>query len=122
MWMRDFPVPQGKWNISRGPGSAARWSPDGRFVYFWKGAGISDSLFRVRIDRTPTMVVQAPELVIAMDADGLASWDLHPDGRRFITTVPAAAAASSAGAMGVRYLILQNWFGELRRLTAPRPE
>ena len=122
IWMRDFPVPQGKWNLSRGPGNAPRWSPDGRFVYFWRGAQPLDSLFRVRIDRVPTTVVQAPELVIAMDADGLASWDLHPDGRRFITTVPAAAAASSGGAQGVRYLILQNWFGELRRLTAPRPE
>ena len=37
------------------------------------------------------MVVQAPELVLAMDADNIASWDLHPDGRRFIVTVPAAA-------------------------------
>ncbi len=122
LWLRDFPVLQGKWNLSRGQGNAPRWSPDGRFVYFWRGAQPLDSLFRVRIDRVPTTVVQAPELVVAMDADNLVSWDLHPDGRRFIVNVPAAAAASSAGAQGVRYLILQNWFGELRRLTAPRPE
>lgn len=122
IWMRDFPVPQGKWNLSRGQGNAPLWSPDGRFVYFWRGATPLDSLFRVRIDRVPTTVVEAPELVVAMDADNLANWDLHPDGRRFITTVPAAAGASSGGAQGVRYLILQNWFGELRRLTAPRKE
>ncbi len=117
--MRDFPVPQGQWNISRGPGNAGRWSPDGRFVYFWKDATPLDSLFRVRIDRTPTMVVQAPELVVAMDADGVSSWDLHPDGRRFIVAVPPAVGASSTGAPAVRYLILQNWFSELRRLTTP---
>ena len=119
VWMRDFPVPQGKWNLSRGRGSAPRWSPDGRFVYFWRGAQPLDSLFRVRIDRAPSTVVQAPELVVAMDVDGLASWDLHPDGRRFIVNAPTAVGASSSGAQGVRYLILQNWFGELRRLTAP---
>ena len=119
LWMRDFPVPQGKWNLSRGRGSAPRWSPDGRFVYFWRGAQPLDSLFRVRIDRVPTTVVQAPELVVAMDVDNITNWDLHPDGRRFIVNVPTAVGASSTGAQGVRYLILQNWFGELRRLTAP---
>ena len=122
VWLRDFPVPQGKWNLSRGTGSAPRWSPDGRFVYFWRGAQPLDSLFRVRIDRAPSMVVQAPELVVAMDVDNLTSWDLHPDGRRFIVTVPTATGASSAGTPANRYLILQNFFGELRRLTAAKPQ
>ena len=122
VWLRDFPVLQGKWNLSRGQGNAPRWSPDGRYVYFWRGAQPLDSLFRVRIDRVPTTVVQAPELVVAMDVDNIASWDLHPDGRRFIVNIPAVSGTSPTGAQGVRYLILQNWFGELRRLTAPRPE
>ena len=68
------------------------------------------------------MVVQAPEMVVAMDVDNLASWDLHPDGRRFIVTVPAVVEASSARAGEGRYLILQNWFGELRRLTTTIPK
>jgi hypothetical protein len=120
--MRDFPVPQGKWNLSRGRGSAPRWSPDGRFVYFWRGIAQADTLFRVRIDRTPTMVVQAPEVAVVMDADNFNSWDLHPDGRRFITNVPVAAGPSTSGPQAPRYLILQNWFGELRRLTATSPQ
>jgi len=122
IWMRDFPVPQGKWNLSRGRGSAPRWSPDGRFVYFWRGVQAADTLFRVRIDRTPTMVVQAPEVVVVMDADNFVSWDLHPDGRRFITNVPVAAGPPTSGSQAPRYLILQNWFGELRRLTATGPQ
>jgi|CXWL01.1.fsa_nt_gi serine/threonine-protein kinase len=122
IWLRDFPAPQGKWNLSRGVGSAPRWSPDGRFVYYWKGAQPLDSLFRVRIDRTPSMVVQAPELVLAMDVDNIASWDLHPDGRRFIVTVPKLVGAPTAGAAGNRFLILQNFFGELRRVTAGKPK
>ena len=115
---RDFPVPQGKWKVSGANGNYARWSPDGKFIYYWRGAQPLDSLFRVRIDRTPAMVVHAPELVVAMDADALASWDIHPDGRRFIVAVPATGGTSSTGAPAVRYLILQNFFGELRRLTA----
>jgi dipeptidyl aminopeptidase/acylaminoacyl peptidase len=121
--MRDFPVPQGKWNISRGGARAPRWSPDGRFVYFWRGGAPLDTLFRARIDRTPTVVVHAPEVVAAIDAEGTQNWDLHPDGRRFIVAVAAGAPAATAAAAAPqsRYLILQNWFGELRRLTAVKP-
>lgn len=122
VWLRDFPVPQGKWNISRGRGAAARWSPDGRYVYFWRGTLPLDSLFRARVDRTPSIVVQAPEFVLAIDVDNISSWDFHPDGRRFIVNVPVRAGASSTGAPMRRYLILQNWFGELRRLTAAKPQ
>ncbi len=120
VWLRDFPVPQGKWNVSRGNGQSPRWSPDGRYVYFWRGAQPLDSLFRVRIDRSPTIVVQAPELVLAVDSDNISSWDLHPDGRRFIISLAATGGANPNGAPAARYLILQNWFTELRRLTAPR--
>ena len=66
--------------------------------------------------------MQAPELVLAMDVDNLSSWDIHPDGRRFIVNTPKIVGASSTGATGNRFLILQNFFGELRRLTAPRPK
>ncbi len=126
VWMRDFPAPQGKWNISRGAGAVPRWSPDGRYVYFWRGTPhpLADTLFRVRVDRTPGVVIHAPEMVAAINADGPQNWDLHPDGRRFIVAVAAAEPATAPGAAGVpqeRYLIHQNWFGELRRLTAAKP-
>ena len=120
--MRDYPVPQGKWNLSRGGGGQSRWSPDGRFVYFWRGRAVLDSLFRVQIDRVPAVVVHAPEPVAAMDAEGIQNWDLHPDGRRFVVAVPDAGPTATTGsAQQSRYLILQNWFGELRRLTGAKP-
>jgi serine/threonine protein kinase/Tol biopolymer transport system component len=122
VWMREFPVPQGKWNISRGSGVAPRWSADGRYVYFWRGTPhpLADTLFRVRVDRTPGVVIHAPEIVFAINADGPTNWDLHPDGRRFILLVVAAEPAAVPGAGQVRYLIHQNWFGELRRLTGEK--
>ncbi len=121
VWMRDFPVPQGKWNVSRGSARAPRWSPDGRSVYFWRSGTPLDTLFRARVDRSPAVVVQEPEMVVALNADGIQNWDLHPDGRRFVVAVSATeAVAASAGTPDARYLILQNWFGELRRLTAAR--
>jgi eukaryotic-like serine/threonine-protein kinase len=122
VWMRDFPVPQGKWNISRGRGRAVRWSPDGRFVYFWRFGSPTDTLIRVRIDRTPAVVLRAPELVAAINTNSVQNWDLHPDGRRFVVAVSVVeAAAPAAVSRPARYLILENWFGELRRLTGAKP-
>jgi serine/threonine-protein kinase len=120
LWMRDFPVPQGKWNLSRQQARGPRWTPDGKAVLFWRTGGISpavDSLFRVRIDRTPGIVVHDVQLVATLDVNGIQHWDLHPDGRRFVTTVAEAAAPTRSGAPE-RYLIIENWFSELRRLTA----
>lgn len=121
LWMRDFPVPRGKWNISPAGSQAPRCSPDGKYVYFWRSGSPNDTLFRTRIERTPAVVVQAPEVVVVMDAAGTENWDLNPDGRRFIVAVPGGAEAPTAAtARPARYLILQNWFGELRRLMGAR--
>ena len=124
IWIRDFPVPQGKWKVSTGGGSAPRWSPDGSAVYYWRAGMPIDTLMRVRVDRSPTVVVRAPEVVAALDAAGIQNWDLHPDGRRFIVAVPPVATAPVSGRTGAaapnRYLVVQNWFRELKRL-APLP-
>jgi eukaryotic-like serine/threonine-protein kinase len=120
LWLRDFPVPRAKWNVSRGQANAPRWSRDGRFVYFWR-TGSPDTLFRARIDRASGVVVQAPESVVTMSIDAPQNWDLHPDGKRFIVAVRATdPTASQAGGRPARYLILENIFGELRRLTAEK--
>ncbi len=124
IWIRDFPVPQGKWKVSPHGGTAPRWAPDGRAVYFWRAGVPLDSLFRARIDRSPNVIVHAPEVVATLDASGIQNWDLHPDGKRFIVAVTEGAApASATGAAAPvtdRYLVIQNWFSELKRL-APKP-
>ncbi|WP_053333950.1 protein kinase domain-containing protein [Gemmatimonas phototrophica] len=118
VWLRDFPTPVGKWAVSRGLSRAPRWSPDGRYLYYWRPSPQLDSLYRVRVDRTPSVVIQAPEFVVALDVDGVWNWDLHPDGKHFVYTAPVQTTVAGGGAAAVRYFILQGWFGELRRLTA----
>jgi dipeptidyl aminopeptidase/acylaminoacyl peptidase len=119
LWMGNFPAPRGKWNLSNGPAHAPRWTPDGKAILFWRGTIGTDSLFRVRIDRTPAIVIHAPELVTTLAKDGLSNWDLQPDGRRFVASVKLGDAATGR-APGDRYLIVENWFSELRRLTSGR--
>ena len=133
--IRDFPTPVGQWKVSPSGGLRPRWSRDGQFVHYWK-AGTADevdsqgvrgfessldTLFRVRVERTPAVVVRAPEVVTVLRR-GLASWDLHPDGKRFIVAVPDRDGGRSTGisAETSRHVVILNWFTELNELTDRR--
>ncbi|MBL0171064.1 MAG: protein kinase [Gemmatimonadaceae bacterium] len=123
IWIRDFPIPKGKWQVSSTSGQGVRWSRDGKYVYYWKSfAAAGDSLFRARIDRTPAVVVRAPEFLLSLAVSGgVENWDLHPDGKRFVVTLPDLPSnppASTPGAQASRYLVVQNWFTELQAITA----
>jgi serine/threonine-protein kinase len=124
VWIRDYPVPQGRWRVSSTELSGgARWSRDGNYVYFWRdGTAGLDTLFRARIDRRPSVVVHPPELVLTIDLPGYENWDLHPDGKRIVVVANVASSQStpnsSQPAALTRYVIVQNWFTELKRLTS----
>ena len=126
VWIRDYPVPQGKWRVSSSElSSGPRWSRDGNYVYYWRGSSAGlDTLYRARIERRPSVVVHPQERVLVMDMPGSSDWDLHPDGKRIVVVVnlaPQAGPSSSAGtptAPAARYVIVQNWFTDLKRLTS----
>ena len=68
-----------------------------------------DTLFSVRVDREPSVIVRQREPVLATLLQGFG-WDLHPDGERFIVTESAqsapAAQGASATASSERYLVV----------------
>jgi serine/threonine-protein kinase len=123
IWLRDFPTPVGKWKVSPDGGQYPRWSPDGRYIYYWKTGPVVDTLVRARVERVPSVVVRAPERVAMLDAAGVQNWDLHPDGKHFIVSVPDVRAPSTAASAVAeptdRYLIVLNWFSQLRSLAKP---
>jgi serine/threonine-protein kinase len=117
VWMREFPTPRGRWKISTGQGTAPRWSPDGRFIYYWKRGSPGDTLMRARVDRAPSVMVHASERIAVREGViGVGDWDLHPDGQRFIV---AENVSTSEGAEGTdvpraRHLLHLNWFTTLQ--------
>jgi serine/threonine-protein kinase len=117
VWLRDFPTPEGKWRVSFGGGRAPRWSPDGQLLYFWRilSGDQQDSLMVARVDRTPQVVVRQPELVYVTQMENV-SWDLHPDGDRFIVATRAGAADPTGVVADApdRFLVVLNWFEELK--------
>lgn len=110
VWLRDFPTPVGEWRVSFGGGDWPRWSPEGRTLYFWRESSGLDTLFAVDVIRDQGVRVGAAEAVLALETG--QGWDLHPDGDRFIVLVPAARVSESSAAS--RYLVVLNWFEELR--------
>ncbi len=110
VWLRDFPTPVGEWRVSSGGGVWPRWSPDGRTLYFWRRTSGVDTLFAVEVIRDQGIRVGAAEAVLALETG--QGWDLHPDGDRFIVLVPNAGATESSAVS--RYLVVLNWFEELR--------
>jgi eukaryotic-like serine/threonine-protein kinase len=121
VWMREFPDPKGKWRItpSGATGSSPRWSPDGKYIFYWREGVSLDTLLRVRIDQASGITVRAPEVMATMDLQSTDNWDLHPDGRHFIVAVEdVPTTASGLPASPIRHHIVLNWFTELRRLSA----
>jgi serine/threonine-protein kinase len=110
VWLRDFPTPVGEWRVSFGGGVWPRWSPDGRTLYFWRRTSGVDTLFAVEVNRDQGVRVGNAEAVLALETG--QGWDLHPDGDRFIVLVPNAGVTESSAVS--RYLVVLNWFEELR--------
>ena len=63
-----------------------------------------------------------PEVMHVADIDRIVNWDLHPDGKRFVISVPpvsaAPAAAGAAEGAEPRFVITLNWVSMLERLLA----
>ncbi len=117
VYVRPFPGPGGKWQISTGVGFLPKWSPNGKELFY----------------RTPDnkiMVVNYTASGDSFHADkprlwspgqftslGLArNFDLHPDGKRFaVLKAPGTGAAPAVNKVSFIF----NFFDELRRKLPP---
>jgi serine/threonine-protein kinase len=122
IWLREFPTPRGKWRVSTGGGAMPRWAPDGRYIYYWEVGPVRNLLLRAQVERTPSVAVRAPERVAEFErGGGPPDWDLHPDGTRFILSVPVREPAETGGGATrrARHLLHLNLFTTLRTTAKP---
>ena len=117
VYVRPFPdVAGGQWLVSTAGGTEPCWAADGRELFYRdpKGAVIS-----VPVGPGATWSVGAPVQLFEgstfLFSAGLTmnarTYDVSPDGRRFLMIKNADAPASSAQA---RIILVQNWFEELK--------
>jgi serine/threonine-protein kinase len=112
IYVRPFPGPGGKWQISEEGGILAIWSRNGHELFY------TTPDKRVMVvnytARGNSFVARKPRAWSDRKMGlGELNVDLAPDGKRFVGLLPPEAPGGEKGS--VRVIFLQNFFDELRR-------
>ena len=115
VYIRSFPDPGERTPVSQGGGVEPSWSRDGNTVYYWRSESPGVWTFMAaRIQRQPTAVVVLRDSSFTGD---YVAGDLHPDGDRLVVVqnVTAATDPDEGATEPLRFLVVTNWFEELRQ-------
>ena len=83
VYVRPFLTPGERVQVSTGGGTTPRWSADGRQLYYLAGRSIMVA------DTAPAIGAAEPRLLFSVD-EPISFWQVAPDGRFLIMTVPAS--------------------------------
>jgi serine/threonine-protein kinase len=114
IYVRSFPdVDRGRWQVSSGGGRTPAWSPDGSELFY---RALDRRLMAARVEPGPAWQNGPSKRIVGpgyfdFGGAGGRTFDVSPDGRRFLMIKEATAADTPAG-----IVIVQNWGDELRRL------
>lgn len=106
VYVRPYPGPGGRTQISNGGGMEPLWSHSGHQIFFRNGARlmaaeISGSGIPSVTSRRQILTVSVPEL-----GQG-ANYDVSPDAKRVLMGIPNGAAAN--------LVVVVNWFTEVKK-------
>jgi serine/threonine-protein kinase len=117
VYVRPFPGPGGRTQISSDGGTEAVWSRSGGELFYRNG----DKMMAVAVTMKPTFDANKPHLLFAGRYEmgpvaGMVNYDVSRDGQRFVML------ASQAASVPPRVDVVSEWFGELKRRAPSRPE
>ena len=117
IYIRSFPDPGERTLVSQGGGFAPNWSPDGNTLYYVTGFGQPFMAARMQRDPVPVVLSTDTTLALVFNVTAFPGSALHPDGDRFIFAQNATAATlpEDGAAEPLRFLVVTNWFEELRQ-------
>ena len=107
IYVRTFPSADTKWQVSTGGGRNAKWSADGRELFYRNG----DQLLAVDTDLSGELVLGQPELVFERRT-AIIDYDVSPDSQHFVMV----DADEKAHALPTQLNLVLNWSRELERL------
>ena len=106
VYVRSFPEPTGRWQISVNGGIMPRWAHSGREIFYRSG----DSLISVAVTTRPAFTVGQRKVLFVRPYFGIAShaqYDVSPNDRQFVMV--------REGSERPGLVLALNWFEELRR-------
>jgi serine/threonine-protein kinase len=114
IYLRPFPGPGGKWQVSTEGGSEAVWSPSGREIFFRNG----DRMMAVSLAATGDRIrAEKPVLLFEAPYDHGLPWypnyDVGADGREFLMIRSEPRPAPT------QLNVVLGWFSALRRQPTP---
>jgi len=122
VYVQPYPGPGERHPISTNGGEQPAWSGNGRELFYVQGAGGAfggggaTTLMSVKVATAPAFQAGTPEAVFD-SADLRIAWarsyDVAPDGRRFLLTLTKEAPTNLAP---TQMIFVQHWFEELKRL------
>ena len=116
IYVRPFPeVSRGRWQVSSGGGTQPAWSRNGRELYY-----VTADHYLAQVSGPPAEGFATSKPVNVLDVRQFfvrspgRSYDMSPDGQRFLMIRDSAAAGVQA-----QLVIVEHWFDELQsRITA----
>jgi len=120
VYVRPFPnVADARHQVSNGGGRAPVWAAHGHELFFVNRSSIMSAVVQltpVFSAGDPTILFDAPTVVLDGRFIGstLRVYDVSPDGQRFLT-IKDNAVASEYAPPPASMIVVQNWFGELKR-------
>jgi Tol biopolymer transport system component len=113
VYVRPYPGPGGKWQVSTQGGGEQMWSRDGSELFYRNG----NRWMVVAVNLQPEFKAGTPQLMFEgayVDVGG-ASFDVTADGQRFLLLEPAEQSP-------VTHLnVVLNWFEEVKKKVAQSP-
>jgi eukaryotic-like serine/threonine-protein kinase len=124
IYVRPFPkVDDGRWQVSISGGTRPAWARNGRELLYLDEDNL---LTAVTVKTTPTFSASNPAPLLktayfsGFGGGGQAvagrTYDVSPDGQRFLMIKEAGKDASTKDQVQVSLVVVQNWFEELKRL------
>ena len=120
IYVQPFPnVDDSRWQVSTGGGTRPLWAPNGRELFYVDSvdSGLFRGLIGVPVQTEPTFSYGNSEIVFEgqyTNSRGAGrSYDISPDGQRFLMIKEAAADTVAAP---TQLHVVLNWLEELKRL------
>jgi serine/threonine-protein kinase len=106
VYLRPFPGPGGKWQVSINGADQCRWAHNGREIIYRK----DNKFFLVPVQTQPQVRVGKPQLLFEKQLLGPpVPWDLSHDDQRILSVKQETSPTTS------ELQIVLNWFPEMKR-------